>query len=105
MGQSLEDHLSSNPSRVAKSNGQARQASGSSSFHHYIRHGFELAQQLAKHAMAAAIGAAADRVIADHTLQFAPPIRVGVLIEQHHSSIAQPFDRLAIDQADGFTNG
>ena len=56
MGQSFQDYFGSNASRVAKSNGQARQASGSSSFYHYIRHGFELAQQLAKHAMAAAIG-------------------------------------------------
>ena len=27
------------------------------------------------------------------------------LLEQHHSSVAQSFDRLAIHQADGLTNG
>ena len=87
MGQSLQDHLGSDAGRITESNGQMRQASGSSSFHHYIRHGFELAQQLAKHSMAAAIRAAADGVVADHTLQFTLPIGVGVLIEQHHGSI------------------
>jgi hypothetical protein len=105
MGEGLEDHLSSDAGRIAESNGQAGQALGSSSFHHYIRHGFKLAKQLAKHTMAAAIRAAADGVIANHTLQFALPIGVGVLIKQHDRSITKPFHWVAVHQADGFANG
>ena len=51
MGEGLEDHLSSDAGRIAESNGQAGQALGSSSFHHYIRHGFKLAKQLAKYTL------------------------------------------------------